>query len=134
MMERFTLLHRSSEQNELLNTLTLSLCLSLAVQKSFSPKVSSDSNTVFRLFPLRSIVLFIHFTLLVPLALLWFLGVLFMLCVSVSRCDAVFGLPVLFESEEIQTEDSVSLHQPAAFSFEGSFYELVLERISHLML
>ncbi len=36
--------------------------------------------------------------------------------------------------EERQTEDSVSLHQPAAFSFESTFCELVLERISHLML
>lgn len=46
------------------------------VSHSSAPKVSSDSYTVFRL-------LFIHFTLHVVLALLWLLGVLFMLCVSV---------------------------------------------------
>lgn len=54
---------------------TLTLCLSQAHRAESVPKVSTDSDTVVCLFLLRSMVLFIHFILLVALALLWFLGV-----------------------------------------------------------
>lgn len=114
------------------------------VSHSSAPKVSSDSYTVFRL-------LFIHFTLHVVLALLWLLGVLFMLCVSVCSvcvCVCVFvELGGAFVSQHALCRIRVSaegrlirrrVRQKAASrcmnTHESSFYELVSGQMSHLML
>lgn len=122
---------------------TVSVSPHRRVSHSSAPKVSSDSYTVFRL-------LFIHFTLHVVLALLWLLGVLFMLCVSVWSvcvCVCVFvELGGAFISQHALWRIRISaegrlirrrVRQKAASrcmnTHESSFYKLVSDQMSHLM-